>query len=331
MIQNKLVSVITPCYNGAEFVHRLLDSLLAQTYKKLEIIFVNDGSTDETESVVKEYIPRFEQLGIKFIYIYQENAGQAAALNNGLKIFTGEYLMWPDSDDYLSNDAISLMLSFLEEKTTYSIVRSNGYLVEETTNKIMGEFAQNNVSYDKINLFDDCFFEKDYWYCPIAFMARSSFFLKSNPLRDIYASRGGQNWQMMLPLLYKQKCGYISEPIFFYSVRNSSHSRETVSFESQIERRNMHKTILTETLSRIEMDSSDLKQYLYQLEQKYYKIRCDIYLTSSQYKLAKVEYNKIDIVNRSRYLNLKYKLRGNKILLKFVSIPYRLIKYFYND
>ena len=328
MSSSKLVSIITPCYNGAEFVHRLLDSLLSQTYTDLEIIFVNDGSTDSTEEVVRGYMPRFEELGMSFIYIYQENAGQASALNKGLKIFSGEYLMWPDSDDYLSNNAISTMVSFLEENDTYSTVRCNGFLIEEFTNKIIGEFAKRNKNYDKTYLFDDCFLERDFWYCPVTFMARSSSFISVNPSKDIYISRGGQNWQMMLPLLFQQKCGYISTPICCYFVRNASHSRELTSCDEQITRREMHKLILTETLNRMELSQEMLEYYLNLLEQKYYNIRFKLFLTHNQFNLAKREYENIKQINRTLILKLMYMTRGNKFLLTVFYFISRLKKYF---
>jgi len=57
MSNNKLVSIITPCFNGEFLIHRLLDSILNQTYNNIEFIFINDGSTDKTEEVVKSYMP----------------------------------------------------------------------------------------------------------------------------------------------------------------------------------------------------------------------------------------------------------------------------------
>ena len=85
---DKKVSIITPCFNGEKFISRYFDSILEQTYKNIEVIFINDGSTDTTEKIVEQYISTFNKHGIEFIYIYQENKGQAAALNNGLKKFS---------------------------------------------------------------------------------------------------------------------------------------------------------------------------------------------------------------------------------------------------
>ena len=100
-----LVSIITPCYNGEAFLKRYFESILNQTYPNLELIFINDGSTYRTEEIALSYRERLEKRGITYIYEKQENAGQAAALNRGLKLFTGEYLTWPDSDDEMVSSA----------------------------------------------------------------------------------------------------------------------------------------------------------------------------------------------------------------------------------
>ena len=109
----KKVSIITPCYNGEMYVERMLNSVLEQDYNNIEFILINDGSTDKTEAIVKKYETKFKKKGIDFIYIYQSNSGQAAALNKGLAIFKGDYLTWPDSDDMLSKDSISKKVEFL--------------------------------------------------------------------------------------------------------------------------------------------------------------------------------------------------------------------------
>ena len=101
-----LVSVVTPCYNGEKYISRFLDSVINQTYDNVEVILVNDGSIDKTEEIALNYKSKFEKRGYKYIYIYQKNAGQAAAINQGLKVLQGKYLIWPDSDDILDKNAL---------------------------------------------------------------------------------------------------------------------------------------------------------------------------------------------------------------------------------
>jgi len=101
-----LVSLISPCYNGESYITRFLDSILNQTYPNLELLIINDGSTDRTEEIILNYESDFILKGYTLIYIYQDNAGQSAAINKALPIFKGKYLSWVDSDDYLPVDAI---------------------------------------------------------------------------------------------------------------------------------------------------------------------------------------------------------------------------------
>ena len=85
-MQKGLVSIITPCYNTGDILHRLLDSILSQDYPHVEMYAINDGSNDNTEDVIKGHIPKFQEKGYELHYVYQENSGQSAALNNGLKL-----------------------------------------------------------------------------------------------------------------------------------------------------------------------------------------------------------------------------------------------------
>ena len=92
-----LVSIIVPVYNVANYIGECLDSLLNQTYRNIEIILINDGSSDESEKICKEYLvndPRIK-------YVYQDNAGLSMARNRGIDLATGEYLTFVDSDDYI--------------------------------------------------------------------------------------------------------------------------------------------------------------------------------------------------------------------------------------
>ena len=116
-----LVSIISPCYNGETYVGRFLDSILAQNYPNIEVIIINDGSKDKTENVILSYKQKFEDKGYKFYYIYQNNAGQSAAINQGLKVFHGKYMTWIDSDDVLVSDAISEKVSFMEKNPTIGL------------------------------------------------------------------------------------------------------------------------------------------------------------------------------------------------------------------
>lgn len=270
-----LVSVIIPCYNGEKFVHRLFDSLLGQSFQNIEIFFINDGSTDQTEKVVSTYISKFEHLGIKFTYMYQENAGQAAALNNALKLFTGDYLVWPDSDDFYYPNSLENFINFMVENPQFKIVRCKTNFICEESEQILGTFSLDNPNEDA---FEDCLLERNFLFCPISFMIDAKAFLKILPSREIFVSRGGQNWQMLLPMLYYYPCGYIKEVNANYLVRSSSHSRNLYSIDDFLERRLLHKEILVNTLSNISLAEKDSQYYSRILDDKYCRIFYQEYL-----------------------------------------------------
>lgn len=94
------ISVIVPIYNAEKYLARCIESLIHQTYCALQIILVNDGSTDNSLTIAKHYAAQDKRIEI---YL-QDNQGQAAARNNGLQYATGEYLSFVDADDYLDTD-----------------------------------------------------------------------------------------------------------------------------------------------------------------------------------------------------------------------------------
>ena len=93
------ISVLTPTFNDSASIIKTLDSVLAQTYSNFEIIIINDGSTDDTEKVVKKYIKKHKNISIK--YLYQENQDQLNALLHGSKLITGDLVFVLHSDDLL--------------------------------------------------------------------------------------------------------------------------------------------------------------------------------------------------------------------------------------
>lgn len=100
-----LITVIVPVYNREKYLKACLDSILNQTYKELEIVVINDGSTDNSELIIKEYTVKYPNI----IYIYQKNQGPSIARNNGLRRALGKYITFVDSDDIISENLIEIL------------------------------------------------------------------------------------------------------------------------------------------------------------------------------------------------------------------------------
>lgn len=105
------ISVIVPVYNSKDYLDECVESILTQTYKNLELILVDDGSTDESLEVCR----RWERLDSRVRAIHQENAGPGAARNTGIDNATGDYLAFVDSDDTVKSNAYERMLSLASE------------------------------------------------------------------------------------------------------------------------------------------------------------------------------------------------------------------------
>lgn len=106
-----LISVIVPVYNVADYLPECMESILRQDHTQLEVILIDDGSTDDSGAICDQYAARDHRVRV----IHQKNAGAAAAKNAGLRIATGAYLAFADSDDYLEPDAYSHMLEMIRQ------------------------------------------------------------------------------------------------------------------------------------------------------------------------------------------------------------------------
>ena len=103
-------SIIVPVYNGEEYLAQTLDCLLSQSEKDIEIITVNDGSTDSTQSIIESYAKKDSRIKA----VYQENAGVSAARNNGIECACGEYIIFIDSDDLLGDGALEKLYAAMQ-------------------------------------------------------------------------------------------------------------------------------------------------------------------------------------------------------------------------
>lgn len=128
-MNNKLlVSVIIPTYNRSTRILNALYSVFSQTYKNIEIIIVDDGSTDNTYSVLEPYLNRVK-------YIFQKNSGPAKARNEGSKIAAGKYITFLDSDDFWKNNFVEVNINILERCSSDVVCCINNTRIIDDNNK----------------------------------------------------------------------------------------------------------------------------------------------------------------------------------------------------
>ena len=134
--ENILISVIIPVYNVEEYIIRCLDSVVSQTYKNIEVLLVDDGSTDRSGEICDKYAKEYN-----FINVYhQKNGGQSVARNYAIDRAKGEYYIFVDSDDYIESDMIeSLINAIIKYKT--KIACCGRYILSEYDNIQKEEFV----------------------------------------------------------------------------------------------------------------------------------------------------------------------------------------------
>ena len=103
------ISIVVPIYNASKYLNKCLDSLVNQTKKELEFILVNDGSTDDSDSIIKNYSDN------RIKYFKRSNHGIGKTRNFGISKATGKYIMFLDSDDYLDLEACELLYKKIEK------------------------------------------------------------------------------------------------------------------------------------------------------------------------------------------------------------------------
>jgi glycosyltransferase involved in cell wall biosynthesis len=117
-INNPLVSVIIPFYNGLGIIKRAIDSIIKQTYTKYEIIIVDDGSSEDISNILSEYKR-------DFVFVRQSNTGCLGARNTGLSIAKGQYIAFLDQDDWWLPEKLSVQVKFMQNNPSYGLVFSN--------------------------------------------------------------------------------------------------------------------------------------------------------------------------------------------------------------
>lgn len=220
------VSLIVPCYNVEAYLEDFLRSVEAQTYRDLELILVNDGANAATTDMLRAAVPRLEAQGFLIRLIEQENRGLGGAVDAGLKHFTGEFLMWPDPDDWLLPHSIERRVALMRENPDVGLLRSNAQLFIEARQEFDGHFMPTDLPPRRApDLFEDLVFQR-LFYAPVCHFVRSEMFLKVHPDRSIWFSRASsQNFQLLVPLVEAFPVLQVHEPLAVYRVREDSRSR----------------------------------------------------------------------------------------------------------
>lgn len=288
MKSNKKISVIIPCYNGEKFIDRCMNSIFNQDYSSIECIIIDDGSIDRSRDEILRWKKKFEEKSWKLIYFYQENQGPSAAVNAGLKFVSGKYIILLDVDDEYLPGALKEKAEYLEKHKDVDVVRSNGWIIN-------GNHKYLFIYEDKEKKIEDVFTalvcgKTNNWAG--SYMMRADKLFEFYPDKEIYVSRYGQNLQLLLPLVYKRKCGFIDKPHMNYIKRENSLSR-TQSKKKSLENLNGYTDIRVHMVEQIIQDESEREKMLENISQLYWRSIMEIADLDKDKKLMKSSYQEL--------------------------------------
>lgn len=215
-----LVSVITPCYNQAQYLEETIKSALNSTFKPLEIIIVNDGSTDNSKEVA-------ERLAAKYADVYlinQENQGVAAARNTGISASKGKYILCLDGDDLISDNYIAEAVKQLEAHSNLKVVYCQAvkFTTEMQKEWKLKPFSRYNLARDNM-IFISALFRKTDWEKCGSFSEDMSY--------------GREDWEFWIKML-KNGGDVVRLPFvgFYYRLTPTSKRKKTGTSEKKRQR-----------------------------------------------------------------------------------------------
>lgn len=275
-----LVNIITPTHNYAARITYLLDSVLKQTYPHVEMFVIDNASEDNTHEVLQNYVHKFADRGYTLHYILEEDGGPSTALNNGLKLVNGEFLLWPDADDwYKSEKAIETFVNTLNKYgDEVGIVRCQFESIDADTMEVFARtsFSPCNVP---MNLFDDALhFKHGFAYMPIHYALKTKFLDQFIKNREIYVHRMiGHNAAILWPYFANTKCITIDEVLCYYLVRRDSESHRIMNYEATMLKKTESLRSQEHTISAIDAFSDkEKKQLIYNRRIIFYNAYLDI-------------------------------------------------------
>lgn len=221
-VVKNLVSCIIPCYNTDEFIGELLESIANQSYNMLELIFVDDGSQDNTYFLLEQFKRKFNNVYEIHIEKHDVNKGICGAINTGLKHVHGEYFCWFDSDDILDVNCIKKKIEFLKSHMEYKCVMGCANIFEKNVTNVVGCLGNE----PRIgNTFDNYLFQ----FCatsPGLNMTYTNVLLDLLPEYGLREDVTEQNWYLMLLLAAAVDIGFIPDIVYNYRINMNSDSHK---------------------------------------------------------------------------------------------------------
>ncbi len=215
-----LVSVVIPVYNSEKFLEECLDSILTQTYQNIEIIAVDDGSTDSSPDILERYSDKIN-------IISQKNQGLASALNLGISKMKGDWFKWFSPDDVMHSNTIKTLIDETKNHSDNIILYSNWNIIDDTGNTLR-EFHESN--YNELSEFDFNLRLLDGQQINVNTTLIPAIFLKKYGIRELDEPVAiDYDFFLRSALLHDVKFHLISQPLVNYRIHSAQLSHKNIS------------------------------------------------------------------------------------------------------
>ncbi len=220
------ISVIMPVYNVEQYLRQSLDSLINQTLNDIEIVCINDGSTDKSLEILQEYAAKDDRIFV----ITQKNQGQGVARNKGIEIAKGEYIQFVDPDDWIELDACETLYNFAKEKNAkvvkFDYINYNDFSNEfkqhdfvKYIKKVYGYDLIRNPVYSWRNFRKGCLTKLDLHVWTYLFLTE---YIKSNNIKFAPIRHCEDHLFANSSILLTDKIYFLNKHLYFYRIRCGS-------------------------------------------------------------------------------------------------------------
>ncbi|HDX9639351.1 TPA: glycosyltransferase family 2 protein [Bacillus mobilis] len=208
MEQTQLVSVIVPLYNAEKYIEETMESILNQTYKNIEIVIVDDGSKDQSSSIVKNFKKKYPE---QIKYISQENQGVSVARNTGIENANGEYISFLDSDDLWHSTKIEKQIESMHKNNMNACYCGFMNFYEET-----GEKVENTTNFVKGNM-TKAFLTHQVFAQTSTWIFKKSIVMNHN-IRFTPGCSWGEDLEFLFKLMSVTNVCYVDEYLTYYRI-----------------------------------------------------------------------------------------------------------------
>ena len=306
------VSILVPIYNVAKYIERCAFSLMEQTYKNIEYIFVDDCTPDNSIILLKNIIEKYPKRldNIQIIH-HNVNRGLAAARNTALSLATGDYILHVDSDDWIALNSVDLLVCRAIE-TNADIIDGTYIDIYKNNSRTNYPFKSDRIKYIRLMLSGLGVIPNQIW----GRLIRRDLYIKNN-IQAIDNVNYGEDYSVILRLLYYGKRSYINDVIYYYNHLNEN------SYMSNLTQANYNSLIKAKSII------SDFYLSVYNSKIFYFEIVLGLINLYKMGKILDLDTNEInDIlkgIKKNNILSLLYKsinhnfLSFSRVLLFYIN------------